>query len=60
MRALLMLVLLVVVIGGGLKMAGVPLPFIDYSVGPVGGDRAPGMPKIEIQQPNFEDRMDLP
>jgi hypothetical protein len=60
MRALLMLVLLVVVIGGGLKMAGVPLPFIDYSVGPVGGDAMPGVPGIEIQQPNFEDRMNLP
>ena len=36
MRALLLLVLVVVLIGGGLKLAGVPLPFIDYAVGPMG------------------------
>lgn len=55
MRALLMLVLALVVIGGGLKLAGVPLPFIDYAVGPVGGDRAPGMPDIQIEAPGFDE-----
>ena len=53
MRALLMLVLAAVVIGGGLKLAGVPLPFIDYAVGPIGGDNAPGMPDIQVEAPGF-------
>ena len=55
MRALLVLVLIGVVIVGGLKLAGVPVPFIDYAVGPVGGDRAPGMPDIQIEAPGFDD-----
>ena len=55
MRALLVLVLIGVVIVGGLKLAGVPVPFIDYAVGPVGGDRAPGMPDIRIEAPGFDD-----
>jgi hypothetical protein len=59
MRALLLLVLAAVIIGGGLKLAGVPLPFIDYAVGPVGGDRAPGMPDIQIEAPGF-DEFDAP
>ena len=32
MKALLILALAVVVVGAGLKLAGVPLPFIDYEV----------------------------
>ena len=59
MRALLFLVLAVVVVGAGLKVAGVPLPFIDYAVGPVGGDRAPGMPDIQVEAPGF-DEFDAP
>ena len=55
MRALLVLVLIGVVIVGGLKLAGVPVPFIDYAVGSVGGDRAPGMPDIQIEAPGFDD-----
>jgi hypothetical protein len=59
MRALLILALVVVVIGGGLKLAGVPLPFLDYAVGPVGGDRPPGMPEIQVDAPGF-DEFDAP
>jgi hypothetical protein len=59
MRALLLLALAAVLIGGGLKLAGVPLPFIDYAVGPVGGDHAPGMPDIQIEAPGF-DEFDAP
>ena len=59
MRALLILALAVVLIGGGLKLAGVPLPFIDYAVGPVGGDNTPVMPDIEIEAPGF-DEFDAP
>ena len=55
MRALLFLVLAAVVIVGGLKLAGVPVPFLDYAVGPIGGDRAPGMPDIQIEAPGFGD-----
>ena len=55
MRALLVLVLVGVVIVGGMKLAGVPVPFLDYAVGPVGGDRAPGMPDIRIEPPGFDD-----
>ena len=59
MRALLLLVLAVVLVGGGLKLAGVALPFVDYAVGPIGGDRAPGMPDIQIEAPGF-DEFDAP
>ena len=55
MRALLALVLAAVVIVGGMKLAGVPVPFLDYAVGPIGGDRAPGMPDIQIEAPGFGD-----
>lgn len=50
-----MLVLAAVVIVGGLKLAGIPVPLIDYAVGPVGGDRAPGMPDVQIEAPGFDD-----
>ena len=55
MKALLILALAVVVVGGGLKLAGVPLPFIDYEVGSVGGNNDPGMPDIRIEAPGFDD-----
>ena len=48
-----MVVLALVVVGGGLKLAGVPLPFVDYAVGPIGGDHAPGMPDIRIDAPGY-------
>lgn len=36
MRALLLLVLVLAFVGGGLKLAGVRLPLIDYPIGPMG------------------------
>jgi hypothetical protein len=60
MRALLLLVLVAVLIGGGLKLAGVPLPFIDYTVNPFGEGRGPGMPDIQIEPPGFDDADQLP
>ena len=60
MRALLLVVLFVVLVGAGLKVAGVPLPFIDYTVGPFGEGQGPGMPDIQIEPPGFGDTDQLP
>jgi hypothetical protein len=60
MRALLLFILLLVIVGGGLKMAGVDLPFIDYQIGPMGEGQGPGMPDIEIHPPGFDDANNLP
>ena len=48
MRALVLFLLLLILIGGGLKLAGMQLPVLDY---PLGGPLA--QPRIEIQQPNI-------
>ena len=48
-----MIVLVVVVVGAGMKMAGMDLPFLDYAIGPVGADRGPIGPRIEIEPPGF-------
>jgi hypothetical protein len=56
MRALLLFVLVVVLVGGGLKLGGVELPLIDYPIGPTGIDGAgPGMPDVQIEPPGFND-----
>ena len=56
MKALLLLVLLVVLVGGGLKMAGARLPLIDYPIGPIGVDTpGPAMPGVQIEPPGFGD-----
>ena len=56
MKALLILALVVLVIGGGLKMAGVRLPLIDYPLGSIGGPgTGPGMPDIQVEPPGFGD-----
>ena len=60
MRALLLIVLVVLLVGGGMKLAGVPIPFLDYSVGPMGEGRGPGMPDVIIEAPGFEDAQNLP
>ena len=60
MRALLFLVLLVIVVGAGMKLAGVPIPFVDYAVGPFGEGRGPGMPDVVIEAPGFGDVDALP
>jgi hypothetical protein len=55
MRALLLLTLVVVLIGGGLKLAGVRLPLIDYPIGPIGVERGPAMPDVQVEPPGFDD-----
>lgn len=56
MRALLLLVLVAVLLGGGLKLAGVRLPLIDYPIGPIGIDTpGPAMPGVQIEPPGFGD-----
>ena len=60
MRALFLLVLAVVVIVGGLKLAGVPVPLLDYPIGPIGEGQGPGMPDIVIEAPGFGDTDQLP
>ena len=56
MKALFLLVLLVVLVGGGLKAAGVRLPIIDYPIGPIGiyDGRGPAMPDVQIEAPGFD------
>ena len=57
MKALFLLVLVVVLVGGGLKAAGVRLPLIDYPIGPFGiyDGRGPAMPDVQIEPPGFGD-----
>ena len=51
-----MVLVVVVLLGAGLKAAGVRLPFIDYPVGPMGVDTpGPAMPDVEIEAPGFGD-----
>jgi hypothetical protein len=53
MKALLLLVLVLALIGGALKIAGVPLPFIDYSVGGMGEGHGPNFGNVTIEAPGF-------
>jgi hypothetical protein len=56
MRALLLLVLVIVLVGAGMKMAGMRLPLIDYPIGPIGVDTpGPAMPNVQIEPPGFGD-----
>ncbi len=57
----MLIVLAVILVGGGLKLAGVRLPLIDYPIGPMGieGD-GPDMPDIRIEPPGFDDGGRLP
>jgi hypothetical protein len=57
MKALFLIILFVVLVGGGLKAAGVRLPIIDYPIGPIGifDGRGPAMPDVQIQAPGFDD-----
>lgn len=54
MKALFLILLLVVLVGGGLKAAGVRLPIIDYPIG-INDGRGPGMPDVQIEAPGFGD-----
>ena len=57
MKAIFLMLLLVVLVGGGLKAAGVRLHIIDYPIGPIGifDGRGPAMPDVQIQPPGFDD-----
>jgi len=56
MKMLVVLALVLVVMGAGLKRAGVRLPLIDYPIGPIGVDGpGPGMPDVQIEPPGFGD-----
>jgi hypothetical protein len=48
MRFVLLFLLVLLLIGGGIKLAGQQIPILDY---PLGGPMA--QPKIEVQQPNL-------
>jgi hypothetical protein len=61
MRNLLLVVFVAVLIVGGLKLAGVRLPLLDYPIGPIGVDGGgPGMPNIQIEPPGFDQADELP
>jgi hypothetical protein len=55
MKALFLFLLVIVLVGGGLKLAGVPLPLLDYPIGQFGEGRGPGMPDIQVEAPGFGD-----
>jgi hypothetical protein len=56
MKGLLLILLVAILVGGGLKLAGIPLPFIDYPIGPIGVDTpGPEMQNPEIEAPGFGD-----
>ena len=48
MRLLLILVLLVLIVAGGLKLAGMQIPILDY---PLGGPMT--QPQIDVVQPDL-------
>jgi len=48
MRALFLFLLLLLIIGGGLKLAGMQLPILDY---PLGGPFS--QPRIDVVQPDL-------
>ncbi len=52
MKPLLAIVLLVVVVIVGLKLAGVPVPYLDYEPGIAGPDV--NLPEIEVRPPGFD------
>lgn len=47
MRLLIMFLFVLVLIGGGMKLAGAQIPILDY---PLGGPM--GQPRIEVHQPD--------
>jgi hypothetical protein len=53
-RTLFLLALVVLVVAGGLKAAGVRLPLIDYPLGPIGVDTpGPAVPEVQVEAPGF-------
>lgn len=49
MRALFLFLLVLLIIGGGLKLAGMELPILDY---PLGGPFS--QPRIDVVQPDLD------
>jgi hypothetical protein len=60
MRGLVVLVVVVVIVGVSLRIAGVRLPVIDYPIGPTGDGAGQGMPDVVIEAPGFGDADSLP
>lgn len=52
MRFLLIVVVVLILVGAGMKLAGQRVPFIDYQVGPFGGSVRG--PNIEIHPPGYD------
>ena len=52
MKLLLVVVLLVVLVGAGMKLAGQRVPILDYPIGPFGG--SVGGPNIQIEPPGYD------
>lgn len=48
MRLLMLFLFVLLLIGGGIKLAGQKIPILDY---PLGGPMA--QPQIQVQQPNL-------
>ena len=48
MRLFILFLFVLLLIGGGMKLAGAQIPILDY---PLGGPMA--QPQIEVQQPNL-------
>ena len=48
MRLMIFFLVALLLIGGGIKLAGAQIPILDY---PIGGPMA--QPRIEVQQPEF-------
>lgn len=56
MKGVLVFALAVVLAGAGMRMAGVPIPLLDYPIGPIGVDTpGPAMPNVEVRPPGFDD-----
>jgi hypothetical protein len=49
MRLFVMFLFVLLLIGGGMRLAGAQIPILDY---PLGGPMA--QPRIEVQQPNLD------
>jgi hypothetical protein len=49
MRLFILFLFVLLLIGGGMKLAGAQLPILDYSLG---GPMA--QPRIDVQQPNLD------
>ena len=51
MRTFLTIILVIVLVGAGLRWAGVKIPLVDYKIGDLGG--WVGRPQIQIQAPGY-------